>query len=89
MQQFVSLPVVKSVNDLFRKDWNFHVKVESSVRNLETLDVDPSPYGNFLVPLNNAKLGNVLRLLISRKFENEVWLLSDLLKYFKIEIEAK
>ena len=56
---------------------------------MKTLDVDPSSYGNLLVPLINAKLPNILRLLISRKFENEVWLLSDLLKHLKIEIEAK
>ena len=41
------------------------------------------------MPLINAKLPNELRLLLSRKFENEVWLLSDLLKHLKIEIEAK
>ena len=88
MQQFVSLPVIKSVNDVkgLRK---LYEKVESSVRNLKTLDVDPRSYGTFLVPLINAKLPNELRLLISRKFENEVWLLSDLLKHLKIEIEAK
>ena len=44
-------------------------KVESSVRNLKTLDVDPSSYRNLLVPLINAKLPNELRLSISRKFE--------------------
>ena len=64
-------------------------KVESSVKNLETLGVDPSSYGNLLVPLVNVKLRNELRLLISRKSENEVCLLSDLLKHLKIEIEAK
>ena len=41
------------------------------------------------IHLSNAKLPNELRLLISRKFENEVWLLSDLLNHLKIEIEAK
>ena len=88
MQQFVSLPVIKSVNDVkgLRK---LYEKVESSVRNLKILDVDPSSYGNLLVPLINAKLPNELSLLIPRKFENEVWLLSDLLKHLKIEIEAK
>ena len=41
------------------------------------------------IHISNAKLPNELRLLISRKFENEVWLLSDLLNHLKIEIEAK
>ena len=56
------------------KDWENYEKVESSVRNLKTLDSDPSYYG---------------KLLISRKFENEVWVVSDLLKHLIIEIEAK
>ena len=38
------------------------------------------------MPLINAKLPNELKLLISRKFENEVWLLSDPLKHLKIEL---
>ena len=68
MQQLVSLPVIKSVNGVkgLRK---LYEKVESSVRNLKTLDVDPRSYGNFLVPLINAKLPNELRLLISRNLK--------------------
>ena len=64
-------------------------KSRKQCKKFEILDVDPSSYGNLLVPLINAKLPNELWLLISRKFENEVWLLSDLLKHLKIEIEAK
>ena len=60
-----------------------------AVELLKRLDVDPSSYGNLLLPLINAKLPNELRLLISRKCENEVWLLFNLLKHLKIEIEAK
>ena len=61
MQQFVSLPVIKSVNDVKRLR-KLYEKVESSVRNLKTLDVDPSSYGDLLVLLINAKLPNELRL---------------------------
>ena len=88
MQQFVSLPTVKSISDVkgLRK---LYEKIEGSVRNLKTLNVDSSSYGNLLVPLINAKLPNELRLLISRKFDNEIWILSDMLRYLKIEIEAK
>ena len=88
MQQFISLPVIKSVNDVQRLRKPY-AKVESNLRNLKTLDVHPSTYGDLLVPLINEKLPNKLRLLISRKFEKEWWLLSDLLKHLKIEIEAK
>ena len=48
------------------------------------MDLDPSSSGNLLVFLINAKLQNKLRLSTSRKFENETWLLSDLLKHLKI-----
>ena len=58
-------------------------KVENSVRNSKALEVDLSSYGNLPVSLINAKLPNELRIL------NELWLLSDLLKHLKIEIEAK
>ena len=88
MQQFISLPVIKSVNDVQRLRKPY-AKVESNLRNLKTLDVHPSTYGDLLVPLINEKLPNKLRFLISRKFEKEWWLLSDLLKHLKIEIEAK
>ena len=48
MQQFVSLPKIKSVNDKsgLRK---LFVKVENRVRNLKTLSVDPDTYGSLLV----------------------------------------
>ena len=61
IQQFLSLPVIKSVNDVkgLRKLYEI---VESSVKKLKTLDVDPSFYGNLLVPLITAKLLNELRL---------------------------
>ena len=47
-------------------------KVESSAKNMKTLDVGPSSYGNLLVLLINAKLPNKLRLSISKKIENAV-----------------
>ena len=59
IQQFLSLPVTKSVNDVkgLRKLYEI---VESSVKKLKTLDVDPSFYGNLLVPLINVKRLNEL-----------------------------
>ena len=82
-QQFVSLPVKKSVNDV-KGLKKLYQKVESSVRNLKTLNLDPSFYGNLFMYLINAKLANKLRPLTSRKFENEICFLSDLLKHLKI-----
>ena len=65
--QFVTLPVIKSVND-GKGLIKLYEKVESSARNLKTFDIDPSSYGNLRVSLINAKLPNKLRLLISRNF---------------------
>ena len=50
MKWFVQLPVIKNNNDVFglRKLYD---QVESSVRNLKSLQVDTSGYGALLVPL--------------------------------------
>ena len=56
---------------------------------MKALDIDPSSYGNLLVPLINAKLPNELRRLVSRKFENEVWLLSGSSNILKLKSRRK
>ena len=63
MQQFVSLPVIKSVNDVkgLRK---LYENVKSSVKNLKTLDVDSRSYGNLLVLLINAKLPELIETTV-------------------------
>ena len=63
MQQFVSLPVIKSVNDEkgLRK---LYENVKSSVKNLKTLDVDSRSYGNLLVLLINAKLPELIETTV-------------------------
>ena len=55
IQQFLSLPKIKSANDISgpRKLFN---KEENSVRNLKTLSVEPDTYGSLLVPLNKWKI---------------------------------
>ena len=88
MQQFVSLPKIKSANDICGlREW--FDKVENSVRNLKTLSVEPDSYGSLLVPLINEKLPNDLKLLIARQFDFDVWSLSKMLEYLKKEIEVK
>ena len=63
MQQLVSLPVIKSVNDVkgLRKLFE---NVKSSVKNLKTLDVDSRSYGNLLVLLINAKLPELIETTV-------------------------
>ena len=59
------------------------------MRNLRTLGIEPLSYGSLLTPLLTEKLPDDLKLIISRKFKNEIWNLEDLLKYFKEELHAK
>ena len=84
MKKFVTIPPVKNDRDLrgLRKLYN---EVETSVRNLRTLNVNTSTYGSLLVPLLNEKLSPDLQLRLSRNFENEVWILDML----KVKAEAK
>ena len=88
MQQFVSLPKIKSANDISGLKKLFS-KVENSVRNLKTLSVEPDTYGSLLVPLINEKLPNDLKLSIAHQFDSDVWSLSKMLVNLKKEIEVK
>ena len=63
--------------------------VETNVRNLKPLCIETSSYGSLLVPLLNEKLPSDLRVAIARNFENNVWTLDEMLKFLKMEIQAK
>ena len=56
----------------------FYDQDETSVRNLETLGVETSTYGSLLIPLLTEKLPDDLRLRIARKFNIDVWELSQI-----------
>ena len=87
-EALVKLPRVTTMNNV--KDLRMiYDKVESSVRNLRTLGIEPLSYGSLLTPLLTEKLPDDLKLIISRKFKNEIWNLEDLLKYFKEELHVK
>ena len=66
----------------------FYDQVETSVRNLKTLGVEIKPYGSLLIPLLTEKLPDDLRLRIARKFDNDVWELSEILDLVKNELEV-
>ena len=71
VKHLISLPPVKSMNDVSGLR-NLIDKLEGSVRNLKSLKVDPSSYGILLMPVINEKLPTEMRLLIARKFDNEL-----------------
>ena len=63
--------------------------VENCVPNVKCLDVETSTYGCLVIPILKAKLPDDLVLLISRKFEGNVWTLGRLLKFISDELIAK
>ena len=88
MDALVKLASVKNSNNVvvLRKMYD---QVESSIRNLKSLGIDPGSYGALLVPLLNEKLPTEFRVIIARKFVNDVWDLEEMLKCFKEELQAK
>ena len=89
MDALVKLPSIKNSNNVIalRK---MHDQIESTVRNLRSLGIDPGSYGALLVPLLNEKLlTSEFRVIIARKFVNDVWDLEEMLKCFKEELQAK
>ena len=67
----------------------FYNKVEITIRNLKSLNIEPSTYGSLLIPVLTSKLPTDLRTLFARKFSDRVWELDELLTLFKNELEAK
>ena len=46
-------------------------------------------YGSLLVPLLNERLSPNIRLKLTRNFENEVWILGNMLEMLKLEDETE
>ena len=88
MQKFVDIPKVKNSNDVQDLRFLFD-SVDTSVQNLQSLNVDTSGYGSLLVPLLGGKLPGDLKVIFARKFESNVWNLDEMLKFLKTEIQAK
>ena len=80
--KFVQLPKIKSSSDV-KGLRNMYDQTEISVRNLKSLDIDVTTYGSVLVPFLNDKLLSELRVILSRKIENDVWRWNDMLKKAK------
>ena len=84
----MKLPIVKSMSQIAELGI-MHDQLETTVRNLSTLNVATETYGSFLVPILTQKLSSELNIIMSRKFKCELWELKDMLIMFKEELEAK
>ena len=88
VKKFVQLPAVQNSNNVECLRL-FYDQVETSVQNLKTLGVEISTYDSLLIPLLTEKLSNDLCLRIARKFNNDVWELSEILNLVNNDLEAK
>ena len=88
MESFVKLKPMKSMKNAKGLRAMYHL-VEGNVRNLSSLVVPSDTYGKLLVHLLIEKIPHSLRLVISREFDDKVWDLENMLKYFKKELFAK
>ena len=68
---------------------NLFDSIETHIRSLANLEVSSESYGTILIPMILAKLPQEMQLLISRKVGKDNWKLDDLLREFRIELEAR
>ena len=88
IDSFVQLPKVKSMNRVAELR-QVYDKLEGTVRNLRSLNVQASTYGCFLVPILTDKLPDELTIIMARKFKTGAWPIAQVLQIFKEELEAK
>ena len=83
-----SFDTISSIFDLknLRK---FYDKVETQIRRLENLGLDPKSYGSLLAPVFMSKLPDKLKLLISRQFGKNIWEITEIMKLFRNELENR
>ena len=82
------MPRTTSFKDIetLRKIYN---SLETSVRNLTELNVDINSYGTLLISLILERIPSELKVIISRRFKDDVWDLLSLIEIFKEELFAR
>ena len=64
-------------------------RVFANVRGLESLGINATQYGSFLIPVIMSKLPAEVRLQIARVSVKDVWEVEELLTVIKAEVEAR
>ena len=88
MDVLMKLPKSNDMKDInkLRKIYN---SLETSARNLADLGVVITSYGTLLISIISDRIPTELKLLISRKFKNDVFDLEILIEIFKEELFAR
>ena len=88
MAKLLSLETVTNVNDV-KKLRQLYDEIETQVRSLQCLGLDPRQYGSVLTPVLLTKIPDEFKLVISRQFGKSVWDISKVLEHFNLELEAR
>ena len=88
MEKLLKLPSVSNARDT-KQLRNVYNALEANIRSLKTLGIKSEQYGSLLVPVMLNKLPQELRLVISRKFERDLWDFDLFIRVFREELEAR
>ena len=87
MDDLLKLPVcTKDTSSQLRLIYD---QVFANVRGLESLGINATQYGSFLIPVIMSKLPAEVRLQIARVSVKDVWEVEELLTVIKTEVEAR
>ena len=87
MDDLLKLPVcTEDKSSQLRLIYN---RVFANVRGLESLGINATQYGSFLIPVIMSKLPAEVRLQIARVSVKDVWEVEELLTVIKAEVEAR
>ena len=88
MDSLLQLPAVTSLHDVqsIRQLYN---KVESHIRGLKSLGVETATYGNLMISILMQRLPPGLRIIVTKKMQEDEWSLDKLMTIFRHELEAR
>ena len=88
MNRLLELETVQDIRDA-RELRKLSDQVETNIRCLESLGLDPKSYGPLLIPIFMKKLPEEMKVIISREFDKVVWDIRVILEAFKREVQAR
>ena len=88
MHNLLTLDSVRGVSDV-KGLRTLCDRIEGQVRCLEALGIKAKNYGPLLIPVIMTKIPNEMKLIISRKFENDLWDTEVILGALHTELQAR
>ena len=84
----VLLKLPKLNNNSVGKLTSFYNAIESNIRSLMTMGLNPSHYGPLLIPVILERLPDSIKLIVTRKLVKNNWHISDFINCIKEEVDA-